>query len=201
MYNNLHWHSHIWIDLDETLALTFWWMLAYAHSLGKLMQLRTLEDIIEHEITSIPNIDITAHEMSHIWDTFSNTQEEREIPLMPLAKESIKKLCAQWKKLSIITARNEDKRKDSTIDYVHYHFGDIFEDRIFFVNHYSDSHKPKSEVCKELGITLMIDDNEINALDLAYRDIECILIEKPWNKWKSIDHPYITRVQGWHEII
>ena len=59
------------------------------------MQLRTLEDIIEHEITSIPNIDITAHEMSHIWDTFSNTQEEREIPLMPLAKESIKKLCAQ----------------------------------------------------------------------------------------------------------
>jgi hypothetical protein len=47
----------------------------------------------------------------------------------------------------------------------------------------------------------MIDDNELNALDLAYRDIECILIEKPWNKWKQIDHPYITRVRGWHEII
>ena len=47
----------------------------------------------------------------------------------------------------------------------------------------------------------MIDDGLHNALDLAENHIECILLDKPWNRRDESNHPLIHRVQTWQEII
>ena len=56
-------------------------------------------------------------------------------------------------------------------------------------------------ICKSLDVTLMIDDGLHNALDLAENNIECILLDKPWNRKVEANHPLIHRVQHWQEII
>lgn len=107
------------------------------------------------------------------------------------------------KRYSIITARNgnDQIKKRRTLDWVGYYFGEIPESDIHFVNHYSTEALPKSAVCKTLGIDLMIDDHIENARDLATNNIVTILLEKPWNRHDTFDHPLIYRVKDWEEII
>lgn len=69
------------------------------------------------------------------------------------------------------------------------------------MNHFSESAKPKSEICKQFGVTLMIDDAIENAHDLCQSGIDCILLEKPWNRDSSFEHPLLYRVKGWGEIL
>ena len=48
---------------------------------------------------------------------------------------------------------------------------------------------------------MIIDDGLHNALDAVEHGIECILIDKPWNRSLEATHPLIYRVQDWKEII
>lgn len=43
----------------------------------------------------------------------------------------------------------------------------------------------------------MIDDGLHNAIDLAENNIECILIDRPWNRKKEAEHPLIHRIYNW----
>ena len=102
-----------------------------------------------------------------------------------------------------MTARNGNDpiKKEQTLSWVRHYFAGIPEDAIHFVNHYSEDSQPKSTICRDLSISLMIDDHATNALDLAEHGISCILLEKPWNKNEKIDSPYIYRAKNWQEII
>jgi uncharacterized HAD superfamily protein len=86
---------------------------------------------------------------------------------------------------------------ERTKNWVHHHFPKIADSEIHFVNHFTVDSKPKSEVCREYDITLMIDDSFENAEDLASAGITTILLEKPWNKNQSIIHPLVHRVKNW----
>ena len=81
------------------------------------------------------------------------------------------------------------------------HFPFIQEDDIHFVNHFSTDAIPKSTVCKQIGVSLMIDDALENVGELCQSGIECILLEKPWNRDIIFDHPLLYRVKNWEEII
>lgn len=56
-------------------------------------------------------------------------------------------------------------------------------------------------VCKDYDITLMIDDAIENAYELCDAGIYTILLEKPWNRDIVYEHPLLTRVKHWGEII
>lgn len=47
----------------------------------------------------------------------------------------------------------------------------------------------------------MIDDSFENARDLVENGISCILLEKPWNRKESFNHPLLYRAKDWAEII
>lgn len=69
--------------------------------------------------------------------------------------------------------------------------------------HAGDFHKhqaaTKSEICRELGISLLIEDSGETALDCANQGIKVILFDKPWNS--NFSHSNIFRVSGWTEAI
>lgn len=103
--------------------------------------------------------------------------------------------------LMIVTSR-----PDSTQPHVHAivkkHFPRTFE-RIHFTNGYAAAKdariRKKSEVCKEIGAAVLIDDALIHAQEVAAAGIPVLLPDRPWNR----DHTPkgVTRVHGWDEIV
>lgn len=47
----------------------------------------------------------------------------------------------------------------------------------------------------------MIDDSIENVYDLVEHGIHCLLLEKPWNRDIAFEHPLLTRVKDWEEIM
>lgn len=88
-----------------------------------------------------------------------------------------------------------------TTEWVSYHFPHLTLEDLHFVNHYSTESLPKSVVCKNLGITLLIDDHIDNARDMVDAGLSMILLEKPWNRDIIFEHPSLYRVKNWQEII
>ncbi len=201
--STLNWnhHTHIWLDLDETLASTVMGMLEIAHAQGKLLSIRSLEDITKYDF---PGLDPTLTEVdsNHVWECYGqSTLDPLSVPIVPGALLWVELLEKRGVTLSVITARSDDQewKKPRTLDWVSTHFPRI-ED-IHFVNHFSKDARPKSEVCKASGITLMIDDHTENARDLCGHGISIILLEKPWNRNDLFEHPLLYRAKDWNEII
>ncbi len=57
--------------------------------------------------------------------------------------------------------------------------------------------KKKAEVCKELGIDIMIDDSINVCKKCSDNNIECILFETPYNKEEK---KRFNRINSWEEI-
>ena len=60
--------------------------------------------------------------------------------------------------------------------------------------------KTKEEICLELNVNFLIEDNMDHALDASERGIKVLLIDSPWNKSKSLNKN-ITRVNSWKKIL
>lgn len=100
--------------------------------------------------------------------------------------------------LHIITARNEIF-SDLTSQWIDIHFQGKFEG-IHFVSHYTDKHREKGDVCKELRIDMMIDDSFDNALSCAPVCESVFLFDKPWNaEYVLADN--MKRVFTWDNVM
>ncbi len=102
------------------------------------------------------------------------------------------------KELHVVTARHSDLR-EYTQKYIQKHFPNIFTE-IYFADHFTENHRKKSEICEEIGATLLIDDSIENALDCAENDIQAILLKKPWNKNRSETHKNIFKIDNWKDL-
>ncbi len=196
-------YTHIGLDLDETLASTISGMLEEAHVQGKLLGIQSLDDVHSYNFQSLDK-SITEEEGYFIWESFwKKTMNPSQIPLVAWAKDGVGLFVSLKKNLSIITARSdqEEWKVIRTKNWISTYFPEIGKENIFFVNHFSHTALPKSVVCKNLGINLMIDDHIGNAQDLAENNIATILLEKPWNRHHRFEHPLIYRVKDWQEII
>lgn len=49
MTHIFHSHKHIGVDIDETIASTVSGFIAYAHSIGELRNIESIEDIRKHD--------------------------------------------------------------------------------------------------------------------------------------------------------
>ncbi len=101
----------------------------------------------------------------------------------------------------VITGRSESSR-NSTEQWLTHHFpGEITSlhfTNVFPVN--GEVTRRKGDLCRELGITLMIDDSLEFAQTCTENGIAVIIFDAPWNK--SADLPPNTyRALGWHEIV
>lgn len=198
-----NYHSHIDLDLDETLASTFEGFLAYAQGQGKLLHIESIDQIKKHDASWLGS-NITSEEIGSIWEWYGkSTLSPESVPPVQDSLEWVRKIHELGKNIAIVTARSnqESWKVERTTRWVRSHFSFLDDSTIHFVNHFSSDALPKSVVCKKYGITLMIDDAMENAHELTNSGISCILLERPWNRDVDFDHPLLHRVKNWKEII
>lgn len=196
-------HSHIGIDIDETLASTIPGLLEHSHNQWKLLNISDAESITKYDFSLIDS-NITPEEARNLWESYGkSTIDPTHVPVIPYAKEWVEYLLMKWKKISIITARSDKEswKVERTQKWIEKYFPEIGADNITFVNHFSEGSRPKSEVCKNKWITLHVDDSLEVAYDLSSVWIHCILLDKPWNRYTDFHHPLVHRVDDWREII
>lgn len=104
--------------------------------------------------------------------------------------------------LYIVTGRSEQDIP-ATEMWLKMHFPEVFREVHYaqFVtkNDLGSKFREKSEICKDNGIKLMIDDNPRVAKECAEAGISVLLFDQPWNKG---DFPSnVERVYSWKEIV
>lgn len=194
-------HTHIGLDLDETLASTVSGMLEEAHLQNKLIHIKTMDAIHSYDLKSVdPSLDDTSGQ--EIWESYGKkTLSPTSVALVEWAYEWVSSLLRKQKNLSVVTARSDDGdwKKPRTLDWVTHYFPQI--QNIHFVNHFTKESRPKSEICSTYAITLLIDDSIENTRELCESGIAAILLEKPWNRDIDFDHLLLYRAKNWEEII
>ena len=174
----------IGIDLDGTVADNFDLLVdTFNAHCSKSLQGK---DIMQYSLCKTYNI--SEQEFNKLMD-----QKEEGIitssPLIPLAQEKINQLVEEGWEVHIITARNpkykaitETWLQNKGIPYTGLHL--------------LNSHD-KLDLCRELEVRCMIEDNIHNAYQLADGGVNVILYEAPHNQcwpWQGI------RCRSWTEI-
>jgi uncharacterized HAD superfamily protein len=93
-----------------------------------------------------------------------------------------------------ITARTFDDRK-KTLKFFKKNISN-FNLKIYYSQDSFD--KKKSTICKDLGISKIIEDSPVTSFDCAENNLEVLLLDRPWNQ--GIQHEKIIRVKDWREI-
>ncbi len=127
---------------------------------------------------------------------FLDSEEFDNLSLLPEVKESIE-LISNTHEIYFITARPK-KIKEKTELF----FKKEFPNNNFNVFYSGDifGGKTKSEICEQIGISIMVEDNLTYALNCANKGIRVFLLDKPWNEHEK-KNENIIRVNDWNEIL
>lgn len=119
------------------------------------------------------------------------------LPLIEGAKDSILKL-SKMNEIYFITSR---VFKEGTEESLEKHFSELKYELFFSSNpHAGTVGKDKGEICKEIGVSFMVEDSPKHAMICAEKGIKTFLIEKPWNL-NLIEHENLIKVKSWDEIL
>lgn len=183
----------IGLDLDDVVADFFEALLKFYHN--KFGKLHKRDEFKEWKWW--PVWGVSKEEAIRIVDEFHETHKLEDIQPMEHAINSLHHLLKD-NELFIITSRPV-RFKPKVEAWVKHHLGDV---KIATI-HAGDFHKgqaaTKAEICKEKGISLMIEDSPQIALDCANSGIKVILFDSSWNQ--EVKHPNITRVKNWLEAL
>jgi uncharacterized HAD superfamily protein len=138
----------------------------------------------------------------YTWDTWDNTFEYkmelfeefykseffRNVKPTLKSIEVINKI-KSGNELFVVTSRPENIQEE-TKGWIEKFFPDTFSG-VYFID-YSIKNK-KSDICKDLNITVMVEDSLDHARDCANNNISSILIDYPWNR-EEVSHNLIQRV-------
>lgn len=116
------------------------------------------------------------------------------------AIEALKRIKDQQHSLYIITSRPDDFSHKTKI-WLEKYLPNIFE-KVIHSNAYFKNKKArkKSEICDELGVDIMIEDNLDYAIECLKPNRKIILFKYPWNEER--EHPKeINTVAGWDEAL
>ena len=127
---------------------------------------------------------------------FHATEEFDNLTLIEGVKEILNQISKAYD-VYFITSR-PIKIKEKTKDFLFKEF----PNNDFKLIHSGEVHggKPKSEICLEEDIGLLIEDNALYARDCAENGVQLFLLDKPWNR-NSISNPNIIRVNHWNEML
>lgn len=116
------------------------------------------------------------------------------------AVEAISHLSSKYL-LQIVTSR-PDSTRSPTLKWLDTHFSKLFHN-FHFTNIYAGANgvkpKTKSEVCREIGAVLIIDDAMKHAREVANSGIPALLPDRPWNQGE--EPKGVLRVHSWDEIV
>ena len=184
----------IGIDLDDTLSQTMEVLMKFHNdTYGTNLEMK---DVTTSDLWKVWNGTL-AEAVKKIHDFHISSYGSNLLPLNG-AKEILERL-KKNNELYIITARNDDIRKD-TEEWVEKNFPGIFT-KVYFTNHFlqNSTSTTKKKICDDLGIDIFIDDNLPNILDCSESNRKTYLIDYPWNQTDKLPEG-AKRVYSWKEI-
>ena len=184
----------IGVDCDEVLSETINELLKRSPLKEKIIQ---KSDISSYEIYEVEKVWLTKEEAIQTFYWFFESPEYYQTQPVSWAYEKLYERKQQWHKLFVVTARNKPY-EEQTKKRVETHFPWIFSDYLF-MNIYTENEIPKSQLCKDKWIQLLIDDSANNIRDMNSVWMPCFLLNKPWNQWVE-DTELLHRVYSRDEI-
>ena len=189
---------NIGVDIDEVLAELTEAFLGYHNSLyGTKLKKKDMFSYSYHEVIGEKEEE-TRQKLLH----FFNSDFFHNIKTVQGAQKAIA-LLAKEHKLSIITARPHFIRQQT--EYLIENNFPTYFTSITLTNqwHGRGAKRSKSEVCKEMNVSIMIDDSLHHALDCASQGVYVLLmdINYPWNQTSEKLPENIKRVHSWKEIV
>ena len=177
------------IDIDEVVARYVDCYCEYHNEFGGNLR---YEDWKEFSFSQ--TLGISHEEAYDVRQNFLESECFDRMELIEGAKEGINFLAENYE-LVFITVRPKDHEK-KTIDFFNKHFpGNDFE--IIFAGAYMGG-KPKDEICRGLGINLIIEDC-VGSQEYAENGMRVILFDKAWNR--EVEHENVVRCYNWKEIL
>ncbi|CAK0782503.1 hypothetical protein CVIRNUC_005721 [Coccomyxa viridis] len=189
------------VDVDEVLG-------RFLHSLNKFCEEEyglhfDIPDYSVYEFAKIWNC--STDESNHrVHDFFKSQHFAAGILPIPGAYHSLQRLRSSCD-LVVVTSRQHCIQQP-TLAWVEEHFPGVFQE-VHFGNHWAleGQSKAKSEICREIGATVLIDDNPRYAMECAAAGIDVLLYDwndsYPWGKTaEGPVHPQIQRVRDWIEV-
>ncbi len=107
--------------------------------------------------------------------------DQSHIPLLPGASFALNELAKKFH-IILITSRYKTQEQ-ATRKWLKNHFGDALSDVYFTRSHVEATEKTKGELCKDLGVSWLIDDNVDYCASALANGIEAILFgEYGWHQ-------------------
>ena len=184
----------IWVDCDEVLSETINQLLKQPILKEKWIK---RSDITSYDLYEVAKLWMTLEEAIKLFFSFFESEEYRETQPVSGAYEKLYELKESGHKLYVVTARDKPFEKQ-TRKRVETHFPWIFSD-FLFMSQYTENEIPKSQLCKERWIQLLIDDIVQNIQDVNSLWIPWFLLDKPRNQWVE-DSELLHRVYSRDEI-
>ncbi len=175
---------NICIDIDGTLTSPY-------HFIYYLNEMYNKE-VTEEECTTVDWSKLYEEDGESLINKFHERymHSYEEAKLLDGVKECIEYLDKE-NNLYFVTARSNDL-EEITLRWLDKNELSNIETYLLGSNH-------KIDKAKELECDIFIEDNPLNAMQLAQGGIKVLLIEANYNK--NIQHPNIIRVKNWQQII
>lgn len=182
------------IDIDEVLFPFMVTMLEHTNSTYGLSH--SIEEVKDFNLGFWSISDSDAIERVH---TVSRL-DHRSVNALPNANSALSLLKGQYQ-IFIVTSRHEEFRA-RTEEWLSHHFPGLYDKLIMTGNHYSGREfRSKAEVCLELGVSMLVDDQLHYAKESAQLGLPCILFgDYPWNQAESLPDG-VVRAQDWNEVV
>ena len=184
----------IWVDCDEVLSETINELIKYPPLKGKNLK---RSDITSYELYEVEKIWLSKEEVVQAFFNFFESPEYYLCQPVSWAYEKLHERKDAGHKLFVVTARKKP-HEELTRRWVESHFPWIFSDYLFMWQH-TENEIPKSKLCKDRWIQLLIDDNTFNINDMNSVWIPWFLLDKPRNQWVE-DSEWLHRVYSRDEI-
>ena len=184
----------IWVDCDEVLSETMDELLKRSPLKKKWIK---KTDITSYDIYEVKKIWMTLEEAIGLFFCFFESPEYFETQPVSWAYEKLYERKQLWHTLFVVTGRKKS-HEEQTRKRVETHFPWIFSDYLFMWQH-TENEIPKSQLCKDKWIQVLIDDNTFNIYDMNWVWIPWFLLDKPWNQWVE-DSDLLHRVYSRDEI-
>lgn len=132
-------------------------------------------------------------------DEFSESEFHENADAVFGAREALERLNAAYD-IAIVTGRADNSR-DATVKWLEKNLFGLYRE-IHFANHrYGDPRRrrSKSEILKELGVEVFVEDALHFAEDVAASGITVFLFDMPWNRHETPEGA--IRVHSWDEVV
>eukprot|EP00803_Ostreobium_quekettii_P003522 evm.model.scf_2148.3 EVM.evm.TU.scf_2148.3 scf_2148:18982-23175(-) len=189
------------IDVDEVLGQ---FLLALNHFCRERYAMEYCVD--DYSVYDFAKVWGCSQDMSNhiVHEFFKSPQFGGGIPVMPGSQSTLCDL-ATWCDLVVVTSR-QHVIQEPTLEWLTEHFPGVFQD-VHFGNHFAldGEARKKSEICREIDVDVLVDDNPSYAIECAGAGLHVVLYDwqraYPWSKLPhSTSHPLIQVAEDWTDV-